>query len=957
MAASVLFRNSPKVTDTIRFEFETTDEAGTPADPYLVAKVVVYFLERSYADTPQQTFPGLEAVFSNAVPVKTVGTEDDQAWVVGADEPQLLESLGDGLFAFEWRPEVAKEGDYIISWTWRLVPGGTTYGTSLQFHLLTDTSTSTASPTRRTVPGKYEHLLETYLPSSFKMQISDNDLTAEVLQKFNAGAAGVFTMLEDMVNQMPDAIDANVVPEPILPYLAKTFGLALKGDTPALWRRQIKTAIPLFKRKGTFSCLKEAIAGIGAELTSFSPLWQVVSSATWTEHFVATEGQVEFPLELTPVVDETLDTDNFEVWFKPAGGGPYTSLDLDDFKFDASVPAAYYSGGTLAEGDILKITYKVAEPASQDVENHIRSLPLADRRDEASVTYPPKNWNVKLIEEDDPYFALACSTRHPYTKRLNFGTVRTIFPYGEKMYNSEEFNGSFRPSENPCDIDKDFKDDCSCCLGSQFVAAISVGELSESRKAEVVDVLNEYVPFHATQLSVTYSSMIEDYILPPEESIEILGTINLEDFLIAGTPEFNRAIRAGVSNPTRSALATAVDAATRTDGFGFAVTQNMFSPSSHFQGNFDSALLHILSGTNAGLYTGSALANPSNSSIDILAEMPEPDDASTFPFKLSRPLWNGTADVHQEDRAYFTDVDSDILATGVGLTSPAWTLTVTSGIYAGTYDVLGTHPTRGVEVSDWPGTSAASAIPYVLNDQFGNEASSGTRGKVAVDRIARVDPGTELSYAFGVRVGDYVVSGTSYYKIFSFNDDLDNVYVSGWTAGDSAGASLRIVHLMADGTDATLGYRGRRLETTVDHYTALSVADYGMNSFLVQIDSYYYQIVSWSDTPNSDARYEIEITGQPSPDWTLVATEDVSYTIVRFDKTTPVTIGDNTIYYAARTPASETIEIQESVSAMVGTPFKAALLQPGSSDKMAESMFITDELEIIVQRRSDKSDA
>lgn len=950
MAEVVRFDASPKITDIVRLEFATTDESGDAGDPYLVEQVVVYFLERTYGDSHQESFAGLDAAFTNARPVKIVGRYGEPAWIVGGEEPQMLESLGDGLFRLDWDPQMIREGDYVLSWTWRMVPGGTTQGRTIQFSLLADTSVSTASPTHRTVPGKYEHLFDIYLPERFKMRISEDDKTAEVLTKLNNAAAGGFTFMEDMANQLLDLLDANALNEAMLPYLANLFGLRLRSDNPTLWRRQVKTAVAQAKRKGTIGALRESLDAIGVELRSFRPLWQVVSPYTWAEHFVATEGQAVFALERPPVVDDPVDPANFEAWVRPGAGGPYAAVSLSQLEFSASPQQVVYDGEPLAAGDILKVVYKVESVPDQTIEDHIRTLPLADRRDEAEVTYPPKNWNVRLIEEDDPFFPLICPTRHPYRQRLVFGTVRTIFPYGEKMYNSEEYNGSFRDSYDPCDIAKDFLDDCTCCRGSQFAMDVVVNDLTGSRKSEVDDAVRENVPFHATPLAINYTGGMEEILLPPAEEMEILATVVLEDATVAGPPEFNRAIQAGLTNPTRDILATAVNAATRTDGSGFAEAQVFHSPTNTFEAPYDEHLFHVLSGVNQDLYTSGSVDNPNMSTLDVLATMPFPDDASTFPFKVSYPIWNGTASVYQDDLAYLTDRDGDPLLTGVAVTSPPWKVVVTAGPNAGTYDVSGTHPVHGVQISGWAPTSAVTGLSYTLLDQFGNEQQSGTRGRVDVTRRGRLEAGVALADDYAVRPGHFFLYGTSYYQVLGLDATGTKAYVAGWTSGTAAGISARIVRVDNQGTDGTLAYRGSRLETTIDHHAALSVDDYSLNDFMVQVGSYYYQVVSWANTPNLAGRYEIELAGLPRPSWTLAATPNVTYTIIRFDKTSPVTVQGVSLDYIGRTPVGESIDTV-SASAMMSTPLRAALLQPGSGRGMRDAVALEDEIEVIVQKR------
>ena len=64
-----------------------------------------------------------------------------------------------------------------------------------------------------------------------------------------------------------------------------TFNLKLKSSDPTLWRRQIKTAIPYFKAKGTLGALSEALDAAGIKLNKLTKLWQVISRHTWVDDF------------------------------------------------------------------------------------------------------------------------------------------------------------------------------------------------------------------------------------------------------------------------------------------------------------------------------------------------------------------------------------------------------------------------------------------------------------------------------------------------------------------------------------------------------------------------------------------------------------------------------------------------------------------------------------------------
>ncbi|MFZ8474665.1 phage tail protein, partial [Staphylococcus aureus] len=90
--------------------------------------------------------------------------------------------------------------------------------------------------------------------------ISDGDVTPDVLNRFNNSVAASFTDLENKANQILGLQDANALHEALLPYLSNLFNWKLKTGDPNLWRRQIKQAVPLYKQKGTYKALKEAMA-------------------------------------------------------------------------------------------------------------------------------------------------------------------------------------------------------------------------------------------------------------------------------------------------------------------------------------------------------------------------------------------------------------------------------------------------------------------------------------------------------------------------------------------------------------------------------------------------------------------------------------------------------------------------------------------------------------------------
>jgi len=197
-----------------------------------------------------------------------------------------------------------------------------------------------------------------------------------------------FTFLEDLVNQSVDLLDANAIHERLILYLANNFNLILRSNDPTLWRRQIKSAIPLFKQKGTLIGLQQALAQAAITFNSWTQLWQITSPYTWQEGFTVTEDQTEF--ELAKVVYDLTD---FDLYYRADGASTYTTLvaatyaeivyDSDDYvhllRWKSTAPI------DLEDGDIIRVIYKLRPISNPTYETYIRSLPLADQRDETQV--------------------------------------------------------------------------------------------------------------------------------------------------------------------------------------------------------------------------------------------------------------------------------------------------------------------------------------------------------------------------------------------------------------------------------------------------------------------------------------------------------------------------------------------------------------------------------------------
>lgn len=446
-----------------------------------------------------------------------------------------------GVFVFDWDTSGLREGDYFICWTWRPTIGDSTLSSHIFFNLEGNNKSTSSIPTHRVKPDKYEKLLERYTPEMFKTRLSNTDISPEVLSEFNKAIAKGFMFVENQANSVIDLLDANSTQEKLLPLLSNMFNIALKSGDPALWRRQIKKAIPNFKKKGSIVGLREAFGDSGMKLIKLSRLWQVVPKYTHQEHFVYS-GFNEFYLTKNLILDC-----NFKLWRKNSDESSWTDLtavcdpsasnhwSLSFVEISENL-MTWVGQEELKNGDLIRVQYATGEIPSneQAKEDYIRSLPLLDDRDERDQEYPLKNWNVHLIEEDDENFEVLIPVRHPFSYPIIWGRIRTEFPYSENLYNMEEYNGSTRDSINPCDIDKSFLDSCGQCASSKFNINIEIEDLSDERIIEAQKIVEEYMPFHAIPNSFNFWGSNNEFVKSSEEKIEAMIMFSQKDTTLSG---------------------------------------------------------------------------------------------------------------------------------------------------------------------------------------------------------------------------------------------------------------------------------------------------------------------------------------------------------------------------------------------------------------------------------------
>ena len=962
----------PKVTDTILFELTTPDATGCYVqNPYKVDRLTIYYVERDFlgenfgeytkvivdeqlaadllaaekkfcADpTPANAFEVQKLqseidsssqkntfYYKDRMTVKVVGTEGFPAWLSTDVENSPLtlvteDDNGDpvyGRFTYEWNPEGAvREGDYFICWTWTPNPAGDSLSAHMPFALLGDPKAVITIPTHITPDEKYETLLERYLPDMYKSTLSDGDVTPAVTALLNKSIGKGFKFLEDMANQVIDLFDANALHESLLVYLSNMFNLKLKSNDPTLWRRQIKEAVPLFKKKGTLGGLKDAFAQAGMTLNKFTQFWQLVSPYTWTESFKVKNSPV-FTLAKTDII-QPIDDANFALWLKRSDSLSYVSVSKDYVSFDTDDDGALrmtWIGDELSaapidlfEGDRLKVMYQYREipgPTEQGYENYIRTLPLADQRDEDEQEYPPKNWNVRLIAEEDPLFDVLIPVRHPFQEWLVFGYVRTEFAYSENIYNMEEYNGSTRPSYDACAIDKDFLDPCGSCLSSKYMVDIAVEELSNDRMLEAQDILREYTPFHAQVHSINFTGEVNEFVQSPEESIDFLVTVDKIQFVLSGqsNPFFHRIMEGGLSNwiVTRDDLTGQNTVLSGKLGTAYNESVGLVTPDLILEDlgvSEDSHIFEVLAPSpNAGTYHINQIRG---NNARVVSGVLEPVDQSAFTFNLSNVIYgNSTTTITQDDLFPFTDDEIDFAATGV---KTQWDVQNTPDYTGGSWKVLiPAYSATPYEIEDIQNgvlhldgdsnlpLTTTSGISYSLLDDNDNVIDTSTTGGLTCKRRGMVNLNDSFLVDIEnfIKAGDYLFYDGSEYRIMGF--DGDNFWIEGYTDGNASGVTVSTRRRLVNQKVGYFGYKGLLLKTFSDHEAEFEMVN-GANpppentitddnhfkeNYLFLINGEFFKIVAIDK--------DQVVLGGRDQNWTTLAAggTGVAYSLVHFPK-------------------------------------------------------------------------
>jgi len=931
--ASKRINESPTLSDTIIFDIRcplSDDCLPTTEQPWKVSKVTIYYIKRDYLNdqvkgyeeetydqdklahaekwekeacvnpTPdnikmaQKARQSLDAskvtslfFYNEAVPVKVFGVDDFPAWLRSDPDNSILDPVEEdedgntqyGVFSLNWEPYDQREGDYFIVWHWEQDPAGDSYTDYRLFRIKTDTAITTVIPSHQTDPEKYINLLTAYQPSMFETIVADTDLTPDVLARFNGAIAEHFTEIEDLGNQLIDILDANVTNPTFLQILANYFNKKLRSDDIALWRRQIKKAIPLYKKKGTLPSLREALQEAGILMLKYTPLWQIISSYTWCEaHYATEDNQEEFILNRNPILPLTGDAaTNFELEMRGVDEDDWTILTSDyvSFSYDVDTGATTMTwvGGDLSvnpinlvEGDTIKVTYLInviPDAAQQTIETYIRTLPLSDQRDDRDQAYPHKNWNVRVIEEDDVMFDLVIPTRHPYSPDVVFGQIRTEFPFSENIYNMDEFNGSLRDSTDPCNIDKDFVDCCTACISSKFNLDVQIQDITNDRIVETLEIIDEYTPFQAILHTLNFSGLISEFVNTTSEELDILVKYSHEETVSGGN--IQKIFQRSMERESRVAQAGIVDATvlkrealssmtSETTGSGTVSNEEIVlytpylnlqeigidngvylaNPSAYTPGS-NPNVLEITSGSNTGQYVLSGDTAYHMMTIDAGSPDTIPEagiapylDETEFRFRLSNVGYsNATNNLALSKWVTFTDSNLDFNTLGVKTqwdvdndpvyTGGPWQLSITSPGVA-TFDIGKLNSDGSLVIDNLTAVEALllgawSDIEYELLDDSAAVIDDSDTGQTTLHDRATIEvvdgAVTDIRNEY-IEIGDYCLYGSTQYPIIEFVDgETKKFYIDDYTGSVGSG-SITIYRRIADDV-GYVGYRGMQL--------------------------------------------------------------------------------------------------------------------------------------------------
>lgn len=97
---------------------------------------------------------------------------------------------------------------------------------------------------------------DNYIDAGAKLS---NTVSKGPYRKFLTAAGYQFADISDEVENLSLIYDITNVSDSYLPYLAQYIGWNLKGNSPAKWRQQIRTAVSIYKKTGTLEAIQAAV--------------------------------------------------------------------------------------------------------------------------------------------------------------------------------------------------------------------------------------------------------------------------------------------------------------------------------------------------------------------------------------------------------------------------------------------------------------------------------------------------------------------------------------------------------------------------------------------------------------------------------------------------------------------------------------------------------------------------
>jgi len=803
--------------------------------------------------------------YKGVISVKTVGTAEFPAWFSGDLANSLIKKTDSiGHFEYTWDPTGMREGDYFICWSWMPKVSSSVFSDNIKFNLRSSNALSTTSPTHHTTPGKYETLLDRYLPEMYKIMLTDTDRSPDVIQKFNSSVAEGFTVLEDIGNQIVDLLDSNAVGEYMITYLSNTLDVKLKSQDPTLWRRQIKEAVPLYKKKGTIGSLKDSFSQAGMRLISLENFWQITSPFFTQESFFVLETNT-FKLSKKPA---SLTTDYFEIYLTKNNSTETISVDISNgdthnIEIIENEYGEYFaqvsSSVGLVPGDIIRFLYyfKIPSLSEESVDTYIKNLQLIDEREEKTIvdgqsvlTIPLKNWNTRLISERDPMVSSILTKRHPFVKNIVFGKIRTEFPYSENVYNMDEYNGSMRDSLDPCDIDKDFLDSCSYCRSGKFDIDLEVESLSNDRISEVKSIIAENTPFHSILKTINLYGGQNEFVTPPIEDYDVLIENTSQESVIAGATQqwFYR-------NKLMNQLKIRSDMASKE--LVFSGRLNFYNEKVVlFSGDLNLAdipisencHIEVTSGLNSGGYRVSRSGN-----FVVVTDAMEPLNVAPFNFKLYNKLFSyDTEFVTKDDIVELSDNSVSFKDLNIATVSRSHTPTPTPLPTAGCYvriniggsyynfDIIEILPNNKLLLSNNNNLITGNLLnkTYSILDknldavEINNENATSTcnirhsnRSKIKFNNTEGMSIlNRNNNYVF------FTVGGDDYLcKIVGYSEDEDILYIDTYNGSNLGSTNLEYRQILLPSSEGYFAYVGLKADCPTNLEQTLSIVN-GKNS-------------------------------------------------------------------------------------------------------------------------------